>query len=94
MRRADPGPDQSALFPALPKTGTQRDRVWQAICHGGDQGRTDEELSQVLRLSLNSVRSRRLELVEQGLVVASELRRETSGGNDAIVWVAVWVAAP
>lgn len=73
-----------------PKTPTQRQRVHTFIGSRGPMGATDEEIGYALNLSQNSVRPRRLELVEAGLVKDSERRRNTVGGNPAIVWVVVF----
>lgn len=69
---------------ALPKSGTQRRRVYDAIrvC-----GRTDEELSTLLGLPENSIRPRRTELVQDGFILDSGLTRPTRHGNPAIVWI-------
>jgi hypothetical protein len=71
----------------LPRTGTQRARVLDAIRNAGRDGLTDEEVKDVLRLGGNSTRPRRKELEEGGLIVDSDKRRETSTGRAAIVWV-------
>jgi hypothetical protein len=84
----DPRPTQvQAAAASLPRSGTQRARVLMAIQRAGRIGKTDEELAAFLRMDGNSVRPRRLELVEQGLVVDSSERRPTEAGGDAIVWV-------
>lgn len=69
----------------LPKTGTQRRAVYDAIARRVE-GSTDEEVAAMLRLGLNSVRPRRLELVEMELVEDSGICRRTQSGHDAIVW--------
>jgi hypothetical protein len=92
---ADPRPTQvEAAERALPKSGTQRARVLGELKRAGRNGLTDEELAARLDLSLNSVRPRRLELVEAMLVVSTERRRPTQGGGPAIVWVHVEATAP
>lgn len=78
----------AAAARALPRSGTQRRRVYDQIVRAGQDGLTDEEIGAFLRLSLNSVRPRRLELVEAGLVADSSRRRDTQGKNPAIVWIA------
>lgn len=79
----------AAALAVSPKTPTQRQRVLDLIRDRGVGGLTDEEIGYALSLSQNSVRPRRLELVEAGLVEDSGRRRATVGGNPAIVWVAV-----
>jgi len=68
-------------------TGAQRRQVYEYLVSSG--GATDEEIGSELGMAGNTVRPRRGELVEQGLVKASSQRRETAAGNDAIVWVVV-----
>ena len=67
--------------------GTQRCRVLLAIAEIG-HGYTDEECGVALGLTENSVRPRRLELVELGLVEDSGVTRKTKRANDAVVWAA------
>ena len=47
---------------------------------------TDEELANVLNLSGNTARPRRVELVEIGIVEDSGQRRKTASGRSAVVW--------
>ena len=52
-------------------------------------GSTDEELSIALDCPRQStMRTRRSELVDLGLIVDSSRRRKTSTGRNAIVWIA------
>ena len=82
----------AAAAAALPQSGTQHARVLEAIRQAGPAGLTDLEIAVALGLAENSVRPRRLELSTPGedgqppLVVDSGERRETAGGNPAIVW--------
>lgn len=76
----------AAAVKVLPKTGTQRRAIFDALvsaAHAG--GATDPELSRHLGLSGNSVRPRRGELVEMGLVEDSG-RTRLYAGNPHIVW--------
>lgn len=64
-----------------PKVGTQRALVLQALRQAGfgdRKGWTDSELSRICSIPLNSVRPRRLELVEQGWVRDSGRVRDGS----------------
>jgi hypothetical protein len=76
----------AAAAAALPRSGTQRAKVLEVIRQAGPAGLTDQEIAVVLGLAENSVRPRRLELADDGLIEDSGERRETSGGNPAIVW--------
>ncbi len=97
MRRApDPGQGslfapaaemgRSAMDPQIPManhTFARRDaraRVYEAI-RQAPAGLTDQEIAATLGLAENSVRPRRLELVERGLVVDSGTTRLTSTGK-------------
>jgi len=52
-------------------------------------GATDEEMQVALGMNPSTQRPRRIELVEEGLVVDSHERRRTRSGRAAIVWHAV-----
>lgn len=69
---------------ALPRSGTQRRKVYDYLVSSG--GATDEEVQIALGINHNSQTPRRLELVEAGLVVDSGQRRATISGASAIVW--------
>lgn len=71
-----------------PKSGTQRWRVLRVVVDAGEEGVTDEEVQDRIGLPLNTVRPRRLELVEGGYVIDSGDTRPTAGGSQAIVWLA------
>lgn len=71
----------------LPKTGTQRHAVLDFIQGSDMYGATDAEISFHLNIPENSVRPRRLELVEMGWIADSGLRRAVPGHEQAIVWV-------
>lgn len=73
---------------ALPRSGTQRARVYEYLQYCTDMfgGATDEEIQTALDMSGNTVRPRRISLVADGFVIDSGLTRKTVGGNDAIVW--------
>lgn len=78
----------AAARKALPKSGTQRRRVLEALyaaykASGG--GATDVELAQHLDLGMNSVRPRRGELVDTWLVEDSGQTR-THYGSAHTVW--------
>jgi predicted ArsR family transcriptional regulator len=66
------------------KTARIRDLVLDAI---KERPSTDEELVARLQISQNTVRPRRVELVQRGLVVEGG-RRKTQSGRTAIVWTA------
>lgn len=77
----------AAAVRAAPGSGTQRGRVLRCIVDAGEEGATDEQIMDRLGMPLNTVRPRRLELVEQGYVFDSGDTRPTAAGNAAIVWV-------
>lgn len=89
MVKRDPQPTSEAAARAVePRSGTQRLTVLELIREAGERGLTDEELSRLTGWSGNTVRPRRGELVRDGWVVASDLRRSTPQGHAAIVWIA------
>ena len=69
----------------LPKTGTQRERVWNALRRSSA---TDVELQNRLGMGGNTERPRRKELVEGGFVRDSGTRKKHHG-EEHIVWEAV-----
>jgi predicted HTH transcriptional regulator len=75
----------NAAIKAYPKTGSKRQKIYDAIKLFG--GLTDEEIENTLHISGNTVRPSRVSLVRDGLVVESGKTRPTQAGNDAIVWV-------
>lgn len=82
VRRDHPDTSYKAAAEILPRTGTQRRAVYDAIAKYSSVGLTDLELQRLLRLGGNSERPRRVELVESELIVDSGQRRK---GH--IVWV-------
>lgn len=88
MARNDhPDTSQEAADLILPKSGTQRRRVYDFIQTMGPTGATDLDIQRVLGLNGNAERPRRVELVKAGLVVDSH-RRAVQRGRKMIVWVA------
>lgn len=87
-RRTDPHTSHEAAE-SLARRATQR-RTVLMILRGLPEGVTDEELVSLIgaNLSPSGVRTRRHELVEQGLVVDTGIRRKTNSGRSAIVWAA------
>lgn len=71
---------------ALPKTGSIRHNVLRAIAKRGPDGATDEEIQDTLGCRANTQRPRRVELVNEGWVEDSGLRRPTVTGAPSIVW--------
>jgi hypothetical protein len=85
--RDHPATSHYAAERILPKTGTQRSRVLEAIRRQG--GLTDEEIADRLGMNPSSVRPRRQELQKAGWVEDSGDRRPTASGAQAIVWMVV-----
>lgn len=71
-----------------PREGTQRWCVLYFVRQCALWGATDEEIGHGVGLGGNSVRPRRLKLVEDGYVIDSGRRRRNQSGELAIVWVA------
>lgn len=72
-----------------PKTGTKRALVLAFLRGRGAAGATDEEMQQQIPMPSNTQRPRRVELVAARLIKDSGRERNTSGGDAAVVWVAV-----
>jgi predicted ArsR family transcriptional regulator len=72
----------------MPRTGSTRRAILNQLIELGPRfGATDQELQHALGISGDTVRPRRVELVEDGWVTDSGRRRPTPSGHDAIVWV-------
>lgn len=67
--------------------GTMRAKVFLQILKMGAFGATLEELERDLAMPGNTVRPRRQELEQRGLVENSGRERLTTSGRSAIVWV-------
>jgi len=67
-------------------SGAKRRAVYQAIVASGDDGMTDEEMQDATGMAPNTQRPRRVELVRDGSVIDSGIRRNTKSGRKAVVW--------
>ncbi len=72
-----------------PESRTQAARILARIIEAGAHGMTDEEGGIALSIKPQSYTPRRGELEEAGLVRDSGMKRPTSSGCAAMVWVAV-----
>ena len=68
----------------------QRRKILEAL-RASASGLTDEELCDATGMAGNSLRARRIELVESGDVHAAPWTRPTRSGRTAMVWLAVGV---
>lgn len=77
----------SAAIESLRGADNQRGRVFRFIEDSGHFGATDEEIQLALGMNPSTQRPRRVELVEDLLVVRdSGRRRKTTSGRSAVVW--------
>jgi len=76
-----------AALDVLPRSGTQRRRVFDELWRAGPFGRTRDELATRLLMSQNTVRPRVKELIDGGLVEPSGQLRPSSMGHPAEVLV-------
>lgn len=83
--RDHPDTSLDAAYRALGRSGTCRRRILYALRMSP---MTDEEMQFHLRMSPNTQRPRRLELVRGGMVVATDERRRGMSGASSIVWQA------
>lgn len=79
---------RAAALAALPTAGQNRRRVLDAIAGSGVHlpGMTDREIAEATGLPENSVRPRRVELVEGGWIEDSGGRRDHGGRTPWAVW--------
>lgn len=80
---------KAAALNAEPTAGTKRAIALAFLRGRGAQGATDEEMQELIPLTPNTQRPRRVELVKGKFVVDSGRTRKTRGGDEAVVWVAV-----
>ena len=69
-------------------SGPIRERVYKIIESMDFLGATDEELERRLNMKHQTVSARRRELVLMGRVKDSGVRRRTTSGRKAVVWIA------
>ena len=87
FHRNAPDTERKAAIAVYPRTGTQRRRVYDYLEQRGSRGATDWELAESLHISRTGVGARRNELMKEGLVKDSGLRRIGPYGLKGIVWV-------
>lgn len=88
LSRAAPDTSVAAAKDHLPRSGTARRLVYEAI-KASPRGMTDFELEASTGLQQNTLRPRRNELAAQGLIVDSGERRDNPLNHACIVWRAV-----
>lgn len=71
----------------MPRTGTQRRKVLEAIAAADEDGLTDHQVAETTGIYLYSAAPRRTELVRGGWVRDSGRRRSTPHGSEAVVWI-------
>lgn len=90
VREGGAGTSKQAAYEVLPKTGQQRRRILDAVVAVARDprvvGLTDVELQRSTGINPNSLRPRRVELVDGGWLAPSGQTREHYG-NDHTVWV-------
>ncbi len=84
---APEGTSSVAAAQIEPKAATLRAKVLEFIAGRGIAGATDEEVQAALQMDANTERPRRYELVGDGLVRDSGMRRKTTSGRPAAVWI-------
>jgi transcription initiation factor IIE alpha subunit len=84
VRNDHPDTSRQAAELVLPKSGTQRRKVYDLICRWGEA--TDSEIQRALGMNGNTERPRRVELVRQGLIKDSG-HRIAENGREMILWV-------
>lgn len=71
-----------------PQLNALQERVLSYLRECGATGATDEEMQLGLDMNPSTQRPRRIELLEQRRIFASEERRPTRSGRPATVWMA------
>lgn len=84
--RHDPDTSRRAARSNAVRSGSQRHRVLAALYLASGPGLTDDELGERVGIYRHVAGTRRGELVGAGLVEATDYRRPTPTGNQAIVW--------
>ena len=87
QEHSDTSKSAAASVEGSPRTRT-RAAVLQAIRDAGAEGLTDEKGTEVSGIEPNTYRPRRIELMEQNLIVDSKKTRLTRSGRSATVYVA------
>lgn len=64
-----------------------RARIFEFIMKRGAEGATNEEVSELLGIRIQTVCARRNELFKKHLIVDSGVRRDTRSGRSASVWI-------
>jgi transcription initiation factor IIE alpha subunit len=75
---------EAAAVAARPSAATQREKVLDALQNVGPM--TDEEIQHLLDMNPSTERPRRIELVADGKVTDSGLKRLTKSNREAVVW--------
>ena len=88
-RVSDPDTSHQAAKLATVNAGTNRALALEALRAAGPDGLTDFALAEIVGIQQASIGVRRGELVRMGLVEATEMRRPSPSGANAIVWRAV-----
>jgi len=88
LKYSNPTTSRQAAIDNMPRAGTQRRRVYEAIHLEGDRGITRDELERSMLDNANSIRPRVKELLEAGLIEETDRTRTTSSGSQAAILVA------
>lgn len=88
-RSMDPSTSKTAALRAKPRAGSQRQLLYRAVAAAGPRGMTAEEAAKATGIRLNSASTRMSELVRGDWIAESAGgTRKTSGGEQAIVYIA------
>jgi hypothetical protein len=86
FQRHSPTSAEAAKMMSGPLAAKLRRQVYQFVTVQGDYGATDEEIQDHLCMNPSTERPRRVELVQEGLVVDSGGVRFTKARRRAVVW--------
>jgi hypothetical protein len=88
MRRNPQRTERAAAARREPGWDTQCGLLLRAVVERGGDGYTQNEMETIPGIRTNAHRTRKNELVRDGLVMNSERTRLTDTGSEAIVWIA------
>lgn len=76
----------ASIAPEVPNIQAQ---VYAYAKQRGGQGFTDDQLNEHFKTTKSTYRSRRADLVEQGLIIDTGIRAKNEGGRFTIIWRAL-----
>ena len=76
-----------AQIKAVPRMSSHKARVYQFLVDCMERGATDQEMQTALKMSGDTLRPTRGNLLKDGFIYDSGKTRQNLNGNECIVWV-------